>query len=111
MAKVKGEELTPVRATRKQTTIIQELLDINETLKQGYERRDELMAKLSQLQEPATPIAAEVEYVNDDGQVDTKWMTFALGKPTGHYVVYRELDFILKAATTKKDKEDLNIQD
>jgi len=111
MAKVKGEELTPVKATKKQAEMIQELLDLDAQLKQAYQKKDELMAQLYASQAPATPIAAEVQTMDVDGESETKWMTFAIGKPEGHYVMYRQLDFILKAATTKKDKEELEILD
>jgi len=111
MAKINGEELTPVKATKKQAEMIQELLDLDAQLKQAYQRKDELINKLATSQQPVTPIAAEVQVMDREGNSEVRWMTFAVGKPTGHYVTYRELDFIHKAKTTKADKEELDIID
>ena len=91
--------------------MIQELLDLDAQLKQAYKKKEELFAQLHAAQLPAAPFAAEVQTMDADGESETKWMTFAIGKPEGHYVMYRPLDFILKAATTKKDKEELDIVD
>ena len=109
MAKICGEEMIPVKATKKQAEMIQELLDLDIKLKQAYQRKEELMEKLYDSQPPATPLAAEVQTMGSDGDTKVQWMTFAVGIPTGHYVKYRELDFILKAKTTKNDMEELDI--
>ena len=110
MAKIRGEEYDVVRATEHQNGLIQEILDLSEAIKSFCEKKDSLIQQLHAAQQER-PLAAQVFVNGDEGDRGQKWMTFAVGKSDGHYVVYRQLDWIHKAATTKKDKAFLEIEE
>lgn len=99
MTTYKGETLDPVLVEDAALEgLLQRLINITEELKSLYEERDAILQGFPKNK----PLVAEV---TKDGL--TEYRTFIVGTPTGHYVQYKELDFVMDAKTTKKDMQTL----
>lgn len=92
---VKGKEVQARKANEEESFHIENVLKIKDQIKN---LREQLYQSLETLPEEVA-LVADV-YDSESDQVITK--TLCVGKPDGHYVVYKELDFIMNAKTTKK---------
>ena len=94
MTTYKGEYLEPQEATFEQSDLINDILEIDDKLKNLVEARNELISKLPQ----KTPMVFEAEESH---------RTIIVDVPTGHYVTYRPFDFSMNAKTTKADLKEI----
>jgi hypothetical protein len=81
------------KATEAETLAIQKITDLKTKLKEIYTSLDEEMLKL----EREVAIVADVKEEDD---VVSK--TILVGTPRGHFVTYKEVDFVMNSKTTKK---------
>ncbi len=106
MPRIKGEDMVPMVAMS-YTDQFQRIVDINRSIGDLCNERDELFEELLQLQNIDRPLTVPI---TDEAGTMT-WTTFLVGKPKGHFVFYKEWDFVYKERTTKQDRELLGLTD
>ena len=93
MATVAGKEYRPVIASKGQTILISRYESNKEMTKKLHEENDLILKTLAQEIKDKLIVVESEEGMK----------SYMLGKPTGTFIYFNELDFVHKAKTTKKD--------
>jgi hypothetical protein len=101
MAIINGIEVEPRFATNEQTAMIQRILDLNEQVKSLIEERDVCFANLCDHEDACRPLVVEIAL--PENRQESEYRLIQLGTPKGHYVYYRDLDFVVNRKAAAKD--------
>lgn len=96
MTTYKGEKLDPILPDAESVEVLEEILEIQESLKSDSARLQELYEILPY----QTPMVVEV---------GGEYRTFIIDTPAGHFVTYRQFDMAMNAKTTKADMKELDL--
>ena len=108
MTQYRGKTLKPRLRLGPRRKAIRSILEINASLAEVLQRRDELFERLEEAQ--GVPLVLRLQYEDEEGNKHSEFQTVIVDKPKGHYVFYKAVDLTMNVRTSKEDRAILGLK-